>query len=84
MILSEVPDYPLQVVGTDLFYWNGQDNLIIVDYYSRYWEIVRLHNTRSAVVIQKLKETLLRSGIPEVLRSDNGPQFISRKFAEFS
>ena len=35
-------------------------------------------------MIQKLKETFLRFGIPEVLRSDNGPQFRSRKFAEFS
>ena len=84
MISSELPDYPFQVVGTDLFYWNGQDNLIIVDYYSRYWEIFRLRNTTSVFVIQKLKEIFLRNGIPEVVRSDNGPPFRSRKFAQFS
>ena len=84
MISSELPDYPFQVVGTDLFHWNGHDNLIVVDYYSRYWQILRLRNTTIVFVIQKLKEIVSRFGIPEVVRSDNGPQFRSRKFAEFS
>ena len=84
MISSEVSDYPFQITETNLFYWNRQDNLIVVDYYSRYWEIARLRNTTSTVVIQKLKKTFSRFGIPEVPRSDNGPQFRSRKFAEFS
>ena len=84
MISSELPDYPFQVVGTDLFHWNGQENLIVVEYYRIYWEILRLHDTISVFVIQKLKEIFSRFGIPEVVRSNNGLQFRPRKFAEFS
>ena len=83
MIGSEIPKYPFQVVGTDLFYWNGQDFLLIVDYYSRYWEIEKLTNIRSKTVIQKLKKIFARLGIPEQLRSDNGTQYTSSDFKKF-
>ena len=83
MIGSEIPKYPFQVVGTVLFYWNGQDFLLIVDYYSRYWEIEKLTNIRSKTVIQKLKKIFARLGIPEQLRSDNGTQYTSSDFKRF-
>ena len=77
MIRSEIPTYPFHIVGTDLFYWNGQDFLLLVDYYSRYWEIEKLINIKSRTVIKKLKKMFARLGIPELLCSDNGTQFTS-------
>ena len=72
------------MVGTDLFYWTGQDFLLTVDYYSRYLEIERLYETQSVKIIKKLKMMFSRHGIPQIMRSDNGPQFIStvKKFAK--
>ena len=55
MLTSVIPEYPFQIVGTDLFLWNGQEYIIVVDYYSRFWEIERLRKTDSSVIIQKLK-----------------------------
>ena len=40
-IPSDIPIYPFQIVASDLFNWNNQDFVIVVDYYSKYWEIER-------------------------------------------
>lgn len=42
MISNNIPDRPWQVIGTDLFTWNSQDLIIIVYYYSRFFELERL------------------------------------------
>ena len=68
MISSDVPDYPFQIVGTDSFYWNGQDFVLVVDYYSRYWEIEKLYKTDSATTIKKIKNVVSRIGIPEIVK----------------
>ena len=34
--------HPFQMVGSDLLNWNGQDFLLVFDYYSRYWDIEKL------------------------------------------
>ena len=44
-----------QIVGTDLFHWDGQEYIIVVNYYSRFWQIERLRKTDSSVIVQKLK-----------------------------
>ena len=84
MVTSDIPVYPYQVVGTDLFHWNGQEYIIVVDYYSRLWEIERLRKTGSSVIIQKLKAVSSRYGSPEVVSYDNGPQYSSKLFESFS
>ena len=45
------PKYPWQVIGTDIFHWNNDNFLLVVDYYSRYWEIVKLQSMKSERVI---------------------------------
>ncbi|CAC5382924.1 unnamed protein product [Mytilus coruscus] len=47
MAESETPELPWMTVGIDIFYWNNNNYLIIVDYYSRYFEIARLENIQS-------------------------------------
>ena len=84
MIPSDVPHYPFQMVGSDLFHWNDQDFVLVVDYYSRYWEIEKLHKTDAATVIKKIKNVFSRMGIPEVMRSDNGPQYAAKTFEKFA
>ena len=56
----------------------------MVDYFSRYPEVVQLRSTTSGAVISHLKSVFARHGIPEVVRSDNGPQYASKEFSEFA
>ena len=81
LIPTPLPDYPWQVVGSDLFELGGEQYLLVVDYYSHYPEVVRLQSTTSTTVIKMLKTIFSRHGIPEVLRSDNGPQYSSVEFS---
>ena len=84
MIPSDIPIYPFQIVASDLFNWNNQDFVIVMDYYSKYWEIERLYNTKSITIVKKMKKMYSRLGIPETLRSDNRPQYTAQVFKEFS
>ena len=47
-----VPDRPWAKVGADLFELQGQHYLLLVDYYSNFFELARLgSNTRATCVI---------------------------------
>ena len=83
MIKSELPDYPWQIIGTDLFEMKGHQYLLTVDYLSRYPQIAKLTTTCN-VAISKLKDVFSQHGIPEIVKSDNGPQFSAQEFAEFA
>ena len=80
----EIPDRPWSRLGTDLFTLHNKDYIVLVDYYSDYVEVSRLKDTTSAALIKFLKEQFSRHGIPDVLVSDNGPQYVSNEFAEFA
>ena len=84
LLPTPLPDYPWQVVAADLFELQGTQYLLVVDYFSRFPEICKLRSTTSGSVIAILKAIFARHGIPEVFRSDNGPQFASGEFTEFS
>jgi transposase InsO family protein len=83
MFPHEIPKYPWQIVATDIFFWNGDDYLLVVDYYSRFWEMFKISNTKSYTINAKMKILFARHGVPEVVKSDNGPQYSSGEFAEF-
>ena len=84
MISTELPEYPWQKVGTDLFHFKGSTYLIVVDYFSRYPEVQKLAGTSSRNIIEVLKMIFSRFGIPEVVVSDNGPQYTSFEFKQFA
>lgn len=84
LVASPSPELPWQQLGIDLFHFNGQDFLLIVDYFSRYPEVITLKSTTCSSVITAVKSVLARFGIPEVVRSDNGPQFAAAEFADFA
>ena len=77
----EIPSRPWQKVGTDLFQFDGRQYLITVDYYSSFFEVDKLEIADSRTVIDKLKMQFSRHGIPEIVISDNGPQYASTEFA---
>ncbi|KAM7284602.1 uncharacterized protein ISCGN_001696 [Ixodes scapularis] len=55
----------------------------LVDYHSKWPEVMSVHNVKTASVIDFLKSVFAREGLPEEIVTDNGPQFISREFTEF-
>ena len=81
LIPAALPELPWQRVGTDLFEFKGRSFLLIVDYYSRFIEVARLNRATSEEVILHTKGIFARHGIPEVVVSDNGPQYSSEAYA---
>ena len=55
----------------------------MVDYHSRWIEILHLKTTTSSAVIAKMKDVFARLGLPQKVFSDNGPQFVSEQFRQF-
>ena len=80
----QIPDRPWSKVATDLFTVSGNNYITIVDYFSDFVEVSELEDTTSHSVIQVLKEQFSRHGIPDTVLSNNGPQFSSQEFHEFS
>ena len=84
LVSTILPKFPWQVVGTDLFELNKNNYLLVVDYFLCYPEVVKLISTTSASIISVLKNIFARHGIPEIVRSDNGPQYASAEFMTFA
>ncbi|XP_060545241.1 uncharacterized protein K02A2.6-like [Pantherophis guttatus] len=61
----------------------GQNLLIVVDAYSKWVEIARMASTTSDAVIKVLRNLFATHGLPDVVVSDNGPQFTSATFQLF-
>ena len=81
--VSDVPPHAWHTLGTDLFYWNKIDYLVIGDYFSKYLIIRRLPNSSSHMVIKELGLVFTELRRPFVLRSDNGPCYTSKEFHNF-
>lgn len=84
LISHEFPSRPFQKIGTDIFQFDGKQYLVTIDYYSRFFELDWLPDTRAVTVIKKLKTHLSRYGICDICISDNGPQFVSKEFTDFA
>ena len=66
--------------------FDGSAYLVIVDYYSKMLIVWKMPTSQcnSAKTITVLKELFAEHGILEEIQSDNGPQFASHVFAEFT
>ena len=85
LIPTPFPDRPWQIIGLDFFKFKTVDFLIVVDYYSRYIELGAMNKNKTASeVLRVLKSLFARHGIPETLRSDNGPPFDSAEYLAFA
>uniref|UniRef100_A0A1X7VW62 Integrase catalytic domain-containing protein n=1 Tax=Amphimedon queenslandica TaxID=400682 RepID=A0A1X7VW62_AMPQE len=68
----------------DSFDYKGSIYLLIIDYYSRYIEIAKLSKTAVGEVMNHCKSIFARHGIPEMVASDNGPQFAAGSFEKLA
>ena len=78
-LLFSTPRPPLPA---DLFELGNRTYLLVVDYYSRFVE--KLSGTTATEVINHTKGIFARHGIPEIVISDNGPQYTSAAYAQLA
>ena len=82
---TSLPDGPWQDLATDLLgpLPTGHSILVVIDYYSRYYEYEVMQSTTAEKVIDSLENIFSRHGLPLSIRSDCGPQFMSAQFQAF-
>ena len=82
---TPTPSCQWQMCATDIFMLEGIDHLVVGDFYLKMIFVRCLPPGQSNAnkVISLLKEMFSEHGIPEVLRSNNGPQYVSAQFANF-
>lgn len=81
---TRLPDSPWQEISVDLLEITSGDHLlVVVDYYSRWIEAVLLKKTDAQNVIKSMEAIFRTHGLPETVRSDNGPPFASKEFEGF-
>ncbi|RXN06058.1 Transposon Ty3-I Gag-Pol [Labeo rohita] len=83
LITHDVPELPWMKVGADIFELRGQSYLLLVDYLTKYPEVLNIPDKSAHTVIQKMKSVFARHGIPKELVSDNVP-FASYEMQAFA
>ena len=78
------PERPWQRIAADLCQVGQQQYLVVVDYLSRYLEVIAMSATTTQHVIKALRRIFATHGNPDELVTDNGPQFASDDFAQFN
>ena len=61
----------------------GESLLVVVDYYSRFYEVAIMCSTAAKRVVDVLTQIFSRYGFPFTLKADNGPQFCCAEFEKF-
>ena len=61
----------------------GEYLLVVIDYYSRYYEVEILMSVTASQIISRLEKIFAVHGLPVTITSDNGPQFRSEEFEHY-
>ena len=61
----------------------GHRFLVVVDAHSKWIEVIPMSSTTTTATVEKLRIMFAQFGIPEVLVSDNGTNFVSKESEEF-
>ena len=70
------PSHPWQIVALNLFDFDGEQYMVMVDMYSKMCFVQKMPSVGTSVaVISKMKEIFAEHGVQDILRSDNGPQY---------
>ena len=81
--ISEVPPHPWHTLGSDLFYFQRIDFLVVVDYFSKFLIVRKIPSSTSSAVIKELGMIFSEFGNPQIFRSDNGSCYSSQEFKFF-
>lgn len=82
---AEMPQHPWVDIAADFVgpLPSGHNLFVLIDYYSRFTEIIIMKQITATLTVRALHETFCRFGMPESLKTDNGPQFISGELQQF-
>ncbi|XP_030834726.1 uncharacterized protein K02A2.6-like [Strongylocentrotus purpuratus] len=85
LLQHEVPHHPWETVGTDLFHFEGDKYLIVIDYRSKFPFVRKVRGgCTSSTIVRIRKNIFSEQGIPLKIVSDNGPQFSCREYKSFT
>lgn len=73
LICHELPNRPFEKIGLDIATCRGKDFLVVMDYFSKWLDIISLRNKTSTEIIAALRTLFSNHGIPEVVIADNMP-----------
>ena len=76
----EVPPVPWSKVATDIFHYESQLYLLIVDYTSRFPIVRKLKSMLAQNAAEHFKSIFLKYGWPDTIMSDNGPCYTAELF----
>ncbi|XP_038063208.1 uncharacterized protein K02A2.6-like [Patiria miniata] len=84
--MTPLPSAPWKEVAVDFTgpYASGEYLLVVVDEYSRFPEVEIVSSTSARATIPKLNAIFARQGIPDIVKTDNGPPFHGHEFAKFA
>lgn len=82
---TKLPTGPWQNVAADLLgpMPTGEHLLVVVDYFSRFYEVVIMNTITANSIIKALEPIFARYGYPQSLKTDNGPQFVAESFEAY-
>ena len=82
---TQLPERPWQHLAIDFLgpIDTGESLIVMVDYFSHYVEVEFVRTTNTKQLVEFCETMFSRWGWPETIRSDNGPQFISKVFHDF-
>jgi transposase InsO family protein len=83
MKLHDVPTREWLKLGLDVFEFDGKYFLIVVDYFSKFCFVRRIGGLSTKETVETLKQIFQDNGIPEILMTDQGTNFMSHEFNEF-
>lgn len=83
LISHDIPELPWFKVAADIFEIRGQSFLLIVDYMSKFPEVMNIKGKTATTVIEKMKAVYARHGIPKELVCDHVP-FASYEMKKFA
>uniref|UniRef100_A0A8C7ZN50 Gypsy retrotransposon integrase-like protein 1 n=1 Tax=Oryzias sinensis TaxID=183150 RepID=A0A8C7ZN50_9TELE len=78
-----IPELPWMKIGADIFELEGQPYLLLIDYLTKYPEVLNLPDKTAYSVIQKMKSVFARHRIPKEIVSDHVP-FASYEMKSFA
>jgi transposase InsO family protein len=84
--MTHLPSAPWKEVATDFLgpFPTGEYLLVVIDEFSRFPEVEVLTTVSAKAVLPKLDAIFSRQGIPDVLKSDNGPPFNGTEFESYA
>ena len=84
--MTPLPSGPWKMLAMDFLgpFPSGDYLLVVIDEYSRFPEVEIVKSTSAKSVIPRLDAIFARQGIPDELKTDNGPPFNGVEFSNFA